>query len=447
MKKPKLNLIVFSVMIVVFFTFPFFGANVLRLPKIENNNLYISKQTHNTTTESVYLLDQTQYIEKFAFSNNTQNGFNSGTGQKSELEKELEKNTSDQLNLIDVSAMQALIDGLSEENKNLFGKASATEKIKQILSGDFKMFGDNAFKAVINMVFSSFAALVPLMASIVAIGVLSGMLNQMRSKQNGKSLGDIIHFVCYGLILVLITSSVYKLLNLASSSLAIIKGLIDAIFPILLTLLTAVGGSVSASVYQPAVALLSGSVLQVFNNVLVPIFIFSFVFSIISNFSVGIKLEKFTSFFNSLFKWIVGSVFTVFMAFITIQGLTAGSFDGISIKTAKFAMKSSIPIVGGYLADGFNLIIASSVLIKNAIGVSGLILLFLNVLSPIIAIVVFSLFCKLTASILEPLTDGRISNFLFGVSKTLTQLLAILIAVTFMFLILTSLVMFSANFI
>lgn len=367
--------------------------------------------------------------------------------QQTEIEKSLLEQAKEQLDNLNFEEVESLLENLEDKTKNLFVQVSFKDKIKSILAGDFKLLGDNALQAAGNLVFTSIADLVPLMASIVAIGIMSGMLNQIRSDKSGKGLGDIIHFVCYGLILILITTSVYKLLKITSAALGNIKGLVDGVFPILLTLLTAVGGTVSVGVYQPAIALFSGSIVQVFNSILVPIFIFSFAFSVISNFSSGVKLNKFSSFLNSLFKWIIGTVFTVFIAFITIQGLTASSFDGVSVKTAKFAVKNTVPFLGSYLADGFNLIIASSVLIKNAVGLSGLVILILNVMAPIISIGVFSLFCKLVASILEPVTDGRVSSFLFGVSKSISMLSAILIGVSFMFLILTGLVMFTANFV
>ena len=44
--------------------------------------------------------------------------------------------------------------------------------------------------------------------------------------------------------------------------------------------------------------------------------------------------------FNSIFKTLIGFVFTLFGAFLTIQGISAGSYDGISFKTAKFAIKN-----------------------------------------------------------------------------------------------------------
>jgi hypothetical protein len=54
---------------------------------------------------------------------------------------------------------------------------------------------------------------------------------------------------------------------------------------------------------------------------------------------------------------------------MTVQGITSASIDGISIRATKYAISNSIPIVGGFLRDGFDIVIAGSVLIKNAVGI------------------------------------------------------------------------------
>ena len=171
------------------------------------------------------------------------------------------------------------------------------------------------------------------------------------------------------------------------------------------------------------------------------------VFTIVSNLTSTVKLEKFTKFFGSTYKWIVGTVFTIFMAFLAIQGITASSYDGVSIRTAKYAIRSYIPLLGGYLSEGFDVIMASSMLIKNAVGASALVLMFASVISPIVQIVVFSLILKLAAAILEPLTDSRISDFIFSIGKALTLLVTMIIGVAFMYLITTGLIMCTANYI
>lgn len=98
-----------------------------------------------------------------------------------------------------------------------------------------------------------------------------------------------------------------------------------------------------------------------------------------------------------------------FTAFISVQGITAGSIDGISIRTAKFAIKSYVPILGSYLSDGMGIILASSNLIKNAVGATGLFLLLATIISPLIELILFMLILKLVSGIIEPL-GNKISN-------------------------------------
>ena len=136
---------------------------------------------------------------------------------------------------------------------------------------------------------------------------------------------------------------------------------------------------------------------------------------------------------------------TLFFTFLTIKGITAGSFDGVSIQTAKYAIKSYIPLVGGYLSDGFNIIMSSSILIKNSLGVAGLLLLFATVIIPIIKIAIFSLGLKLTSAIIEPLSDSRTSNFVYTISKCMGYLVATILCVAFMYLVTVGLIIISGN--
>ena len=90
--------------------------------------------------------------------------------------------------------------------------------------------------------------------------------------------------------------------------------------------------------------------------------------NVVGKLSSNVKLEKFSKFFSSLFKSIIGVVFTIFIAFLTIHGLTSTSIDKLSIKTAKYALKSYIPILGSYLSAGVGFILLSTSIIKNAVG-------------------------------------------------------------------------------
>ena len=270
------------------------------------------------------------------------------------------------------------------------------------------------------------------------------MISHFSSDKN-KSVSNLINIVCFVAIASVVLNLLLDVIDSVSSVITNIESQTEVIFPVLLTLINALGGVVTATSFQPLLAVLSVGITKLFTLILLPIFISSIIFGIVGNISKNIKLEKFSKFFTSLFGWIIGIVFTIFIAFLTIQGLTVSSIDSISLKTAKYAIKSYIPILGSYLSDGVGLILASSILIKNAIGATGLILIFATILFPIIKIIILILLFKLVSAILESISDEKVSNFLFNISKSLNMLSVCLLAVGFMFLISISLLMGCSN--
>jgi len=355
--------------------------------------------------------------------------------------EELNNDIQNQLENIDFSKLDEEL----KKQDNLYDNLSFLDRVKKIINGEMNLDYNSFFTYILSLLFDEILNCVPVFCLIISIAIICSIVGQIGDSSGKNSVSSVVYFVCFSLIVILVFKSVFELVNATKVTLNSISNQIQLIFPILLTLITSIGGVTTAGIYQPAMTVLSTVISELFISVLMPIFIFSFVFNIIGNISPNIKLKKFTKFFNSLFKWIVGSVFAVFISFLTIQGITAISSDNISIKTAKFALKSYVPILGGYLSDGVSLIMASSVLVKNGIGATGLILLFSTILSPVLKIAIFILGLKLMAGILEPLSEKRISEFIYNVSKSLSMLIVCILGMGFMYLISIGLIMCSAN--
>lgn len=366
-----------------------------------------------------------------------------------ESEKELEKQLGDeidkQLSNLDFQEIENVVAKLTETSKELFDSNSFVDKLRCIMSGEYIEDSQSFFSAVLGIFWEGLKDYMPIIASIISISILGGMVSNLKPMTNGKSIGNIIHFVTYGIVIIFLGTSLVQIIKITTTTLTTIKNMYDGIFPILLTLLTAVGGTVSVGIYQPAIALISNLVVSLITCILLPMFIFSIVFSIVGNLSNNIKLDKFVSFLQSAFKWTIGLCFTIFLGFVSIQGVMAGAVDGLSIRTAKYAIKSYVPIVGGYVSDGLSIIMASSVLIKNAIGGVGLFLLLSTIISPVLNLVIFMFSLKFMSAIIEPIGDKKSANFISDLSKSLSLLVALLVAVAFMYLVLTGLIMCSAN--
>ena len=362
-----------------------------------------------------------------------------------EIEQELDENIDDQLNNIDFGELDNIFNNLDEEAKGLFNSTSFYDKVMAVLNGELSTDSSSFFQYIFNLFFDNLLKFVPLLALIVVVSILCSFVGQLSPTGKTSSINKVVYFACFGIIIVLLSTTLKDVITNSSNTILSIQKQMEVIFPILLVMLTSVGGVSTSATMQPMVGILSSGVIYLFNAFVLPIFVFSVIFTIVGNLSNEVKLDKFNKFFSSLFKWVIGGIFTIFLAIIAIKGLTASSIDGISIKTAKFALKTYIPILGGYLSDGFNLILVSSMLIKNAVGGVGLLLFLLTIIAPIVNLVVLSLGLKLVAAIVEPISDNKIPNFIYSVANLLTMLIVCLIAVAFMYLIVVGLFMLSGN--
>lgn len=357
-----------------------------------------------------------------------------------DIEESLTVTTSEIIDSIDLSGLEDIVAGL--ELNNLFGM-SVSEKISSIISGEYFTNYSSIFSAILSLFFIDIRSLLPLIFTILAIGLLSSILNSFKSDSNDTS--DMVYFVCYGVVVILILISFKEILSSVSTVISNISSVMQIVFPILITLLVSIGSMSSISIYNPLVAVLTTAVDFVFEKLLYPIFILIFIFTVLGKLTNSIRLDKLNKFFMSTFKWVIGIVLTLFTGFLSIQGISAGRFDSISIKATKFALKSYIPLIGSFVADGMDFIVLGSILVKNTIGLVAIFILFIMIISPIVKMVVYKLLLQLTSGVLEVSGADKMSTFIQDIGKVLLLPIVILIGISFMFIITVALIMCTAN--
>ena len=116
-----------------------------------------------------------------------------------------------------------------------------------------------------------------------------------------------------------------------------------------------------------------------------------------------------------------------------MQGLTSATYDGVVRRAAKYAIGNGVPIVGGFLSGGFDLAIAGSVLIKNALGSMGIALLLFVLFEPMLLLIAVNVLMRLTAAITQPFGDSRISDFLGETADNLQYCMAGLLLTAFLY--------------
>ena len=148
---------------------------------------------------------------------------------------------------------------------------------------------------------------------------------------------------------------------------------------------------------------------------------------------------------KSLIKWVLGITATVFSVFLTVQSSATSLFDGVLFKATKYIIGNSVPIVGGFLSGGFDLLTAAGLLVKNSVGLCGLIMLILQVASPLILLIAFSLLLKVAGAVVQAAGENDMYSLFSDLSSDVGCFTAGLLTVTFMYWLIIMLIINSAN--
>ena len=359
-------------------------------------------------------------------------------------EEDLSQSIEQILGQLDVEDLENYLQTLTQEQREAFGEDVAG-KLRSLLTGDFSLQYDDVISALTGMLFKQISGLLPIFCSICAITILCGMLGKFKSSFSEKGTAKLIFFVGYASVLVLVLAALMGVVEDSGGTVKSLQAQMQAVFPLLLTLIATSGGSVSVAVYRPAVLFLSEIIVDVVVQIVFPLAIMMCVLNMVGNMSGEIKLKNFAALFSSVIKWTLGITLAAFTVFLTVQGITSATYDGLSFKAAKYAVSNSIPIIGGFIGSGFDLVIAGSVLIKNSVGSCGIFLLVIVLAAPLAELIAFQLFLKLAAAVTEPIGEEGISGFLSSLSGTVNYFTAGLLAVGFMYFITMLLLICSSN--
>ncbi len=181
------------------------------------------------------------------------------------------------------------------------------------------------------------------------------------------------------------------------------------------------------------------------NAVLIPFVLIANVLGIVSKISSRVQIDKLSKFFNSTVVWVLGIVLTLFVGILSVEGSLRSTVDGITAKTAKAAVTNFIPVVGKILGDAVDTVIGCSNVLKNAVGIVGVIVILCICIEPIIKLAVLMGLYYLAGAICQPIADEKIVKLLEQMGNTFKTLLAIMCSISVMLIVGTTLVIKITN--
>uniref|UniRef100_UPI003FED6037 stage III sporulation protein AE n=1 Tax=Candidatus Merdicola sp. TaxID=3085652 RepID=UPI003FED6037 len=256
------------------------------------------------------------------------------------------------------------------------------------------------------------------MGSILIIVLIHSVLKSISDNLNNKSVAQITYYVQYILIATVIMTNFSSIITLTKEAVGNMISFIQLLFPLLMTLMLASGSVVSVNLVQPIILFIINLISNIFQSIIIPIILVGTALAIVSKISDRIQIDKLSKFLKSSSVWVIGILLTIFVGVLSIEGTLGSSVDGITAKTAKAAVSSFIPVVGKVLGDAVDTVIGCSAILKNAIGIVGVIVVIAICITPILKLAIITIIYHLTAALCEPIADSKIVSLITQMADT-----------------------------
>lgn len=339
-------------------------------------------------------------------------------------------NTQEQLlDSMELEKMQEAVNELLGEET-----FSVKESIKKALSGEepfsAEHFGEIGKAFLYQQLLPDKKILVQVILLVLAASLFSNFTGMFGKGETG----GISFYMVYLFLLTILMKSFGQMSRIISSGLADFVFFMKALMPSYFLAVTAAGGVASAMIFYNMVLAVIYVIQVILLKLVVPGIHLFVLFQLVNYLHKEDILSKMAEFFKTILEWTLHTCVAVLVGMQVIQNMISPAVDSLKRdvigKTA-----TAIPAVGNAIDGVTEVALGTAVLIRNCIGVVGILVLLLLGLPPIIRLGVTTLIYKLLAAVVQPVADKRMTGCLSTMGEGCRLLLRVLLTVELLLLI------------
>ncbi|SJZ85778.1 stage III sporulation protein AE [Selenihalanaerobacter shriftii] len=350
-----------------------------------------------------------------------------------------------QLEKLDLKQIKEQIDKLNREAGEYLPKLTLNDVVNLFTNGEFNLKFKAIFTGMLKYLFKEIVVNFKLLGQLIILAVIAAVLKTFQNSFAQQDISRLVNSIVY-LVLVIIALNSFKIaINVGVQAIDDMVSIMQALLPTLLTLLVAVGNITSAALFQPITFLIVNLLSVLIKNIIFPLILFSAILAVVNNISDNFNISGLVKLISEINVGLLGAFLTVFIGVLVVQGTAGAVGDGVTIRTAKYLSGAFVPVIGGIFADALDMIIGGSLLIKNALGLLGVIIIFLFCTFSLIKIIALIFIYKFAGAVIQPISDSKIVTCLNDLGNSLILVFASVLSVALMFFITLTILIGVAN--
>jgi stage III sporulation protein AE len=340
----------------------------------------------------------------------------------------------------DLSVLQETVNSLKNEWQSFLPNLQLEDLVAEAKRGrgfDWQA----AARSLTRYFFREVVAGSKLLGQLLVLVVFAALLSNLAQSFPMQGAVRVAQALLFLTMMAVAIQSYHVALNTGKTAIDNMVSFMQALLPILFTMMVASGSVASIAVLHPlliAIVAILGTLTQ---DIIFPLLYLSTALSLVTYVVPEINVGRLASFVAGLCITLLGLVLCAFVGFSSVQGATAKVVDGVSIRSAKFLAASFVPVIGKLFADALEAVVGYSAILQTAVSTVGMVLLLFICAFPLLKILALIMVYKLAAALADPIADSRVARCLGGLGNSLAFIFATVGVVALLFfLALTALI-------
>lgn len=350
----------------------------------------------------------------------------------------MENEKSESVNEDDIKAyMEGLeFDDIDKELEELFPdeKMDFGETVGQILSGDLSGSADLLKRLCADQLTYAFRVNKDSLIHMLLIALIAAIFTKFADVFYSRQISDISFYILYMLMIALCLNAFQSAAKWTEDGIRFLIDFMKALCPVYFVAVSVSKGSITAAAFYNLILFLICLIELLIVSFLLPVVHIYMMMKVLDYLSEEEYLSRFTELIETVVSWTLKTLLACVIGLNTIQGLIMPAVDSVK-RSAVAKGVEAIPGIGDAVSGTGEVILGTAVVVKNGVGVAGAIICFALCIAPLVQIGVMVLFYRLSAALVQPVADKRLTGCIGGMAEGCQLLMRMIFTSGLLFLL------------
>lgn len=306
--------------------------------------------------------------------------------------------------------------------------------VKQLVQGDIPFDGEYIGQLVKQALFSQILQHKNTAVYILILAVVAAIFNNFANVFEKSQVADISFYMMYLLLFTILMKAFYGMSQMTLDTLNQVLTFMKLLIPSYFLAAAFASGSLAGAGFYELTLILITVIQYALKYIVMPAVNLYVLFMMLNFLTKEQYLSKMADLLKTFIGWSLKTLGAAAVGFQTVQCLLLPAIDALKT-TVVHKTAGAVPGLGNIFSGVTDVILGSAFLIKNAIGVAGLILLVIICLMPFVKLGVCTLLYKLMAAVIQPVSDKRMMECINSVGEGAALLMKVLLTTGVLFFI------------